>query len=124
MTRRVLRNLMLISLPQIGARSHQLADPVAEHGERDFLTVGLAPEERFGELRRLIQGHLGWKRRLERIDHALYDHRAWRRQRFLEHAAAVGRVVDRESGGAAGPREQREVHRLQLAAVLGIAEED
>src|SRR4029450_8048863 len=107
-----------------GARSDQLADPFTEHGERDFLTVGLAPEERFGELRRLIQGHLGRKRRLERIDPTLHDHRTRRRQRFLEYAAAVDRVVDRESGGAADPREQREVHRLRLSAAAARAQRE
>src|SRR5262245_52357268 len=46
-------------------RSDELADSFSEHGERDFLAVGLAPEERLGKLRRLIQGDLGRKRRIE-----------------------------------------------------------
>jgi hypothetical protein len=90
--------------------------------ERDLLTVGLAPEERLGELRGLIEGHLGRQRELEGIDHALHDHRARCRQRLLEHAPAVGGVLDREASSPARPGEQGEVHRLQLAPILGIAE--
>src|SRR5262244_925376 len=129
MTTRVLKNLMSISFSfwaarlgrrgpspatawactPIGNRSHELADAVSEHGERDFLTVGLAPEERLRELRRLIQGDLGGKRRLERIDHALHDHRTGGRERLLDHAAAVRGVLDREARSAARPREEGKI---------------
>src|SRR5713101_2661033 len=49
MTTKALRIRIFISCAS-PVRSHQLANAIAQHGERDLLTVEFATEERLGEL--------------------------------------------------------------------------
>ena len=66
------------------SRSHELAYLVREHGQRDLHAVGLTPDERRGEVQRLLRSDLRWQRRLERIDHAFDDDRPRGRQGLVE----------------------------------------
>src|SRR5690242_11220586 len=104
--------------------SHHLADLLAERVLDDPQPIRLAAEERLAELDRLVGRDLRRERRLQRIDDGLDEDRAGHRQGAGDELVAGRRVLDRNPGATAGLGDLREVDRLELDAVLGIAEED
>src|SRR5207248_700145 len=86
--------------------------------------VGLAAGQRLGEVQRLLGVDFAGHGRLERIDDGLDDGGAGRGESIVEHAAAIGGIVDGESGAAAGVGEGGEVNGIKLASVFRIAEKN
>jgi hypothetical protein len=69
------------------------------------------------------QRRLGWHRRHEGVDDGLDDNGPGRGQGALEGRSTIRGILDGEAGAPAGLSERGEVDRVQLAPVLGVAEE-
>src|ERR1700704_5853624 len=89
-----------------------------------FLAVGLATHHRFAEMNRLLGHDLRRKWWLVRIDHRFDDDRPRRFERLLHDPGTLRRVVNPEPPPTACLGELDMVDRLQLNAVLGVAQED
>ena len=107
-----------------GHRQYELANPLVERCAGECRRVGLAPNEEFGEMDRLLDRDLGRHRRLERIDDGFDEDRAGPGQGLGDLLVARARVLDPNRTPAARFGDLDEVDRLELDAVFGIAEED
>jgi hypothetical protein len=103
---------------------NHLAHLVRNHGKRDLLAVRLAARKRFGKVQSLLRLDLGGKWRVERIDNCLHDCRAWSAEECVQGMTALTRIFHRKANAAAGMGEPREIDRVQVNAVLGIAEKN
>src|SRR5258705_2553757 len=103
---------------------NHLAHLVRNRGKCDFLAVRLAARKRFGKVQSLLRLDLGGKWRLERIDYCLHDCRACNAEECVHGMTALARIFHCKSEAAAGMRERREIDRVQINAIFGIAEKN
>src|SRR3989442_1698575 len=110
-----------------GARSwlmtFQIADLVAEQCEGDAAAVGLAARERFRHVQHLLGFHARRHRRLEWIDDRFDQRRTVGEHHRFERRPRLFRRLTPEADRAARLRELDEVDRLELDAILRVAEE-
>ena len=106
-------------------REGRLLDRVAEHGEPDPSTAGLAARQRLGQVHRVVGRDL-------RRHAAARTGRRWPQRAPVQGSRAPRRSTSPQVAGSSArkacpphaSRERDEVDRRELAAILGIAEED
>src|SRR5437660_9087862 len=101
----------------------ELVHLIAEECQRDTTAMRFAARERLGHLQRLIELHPRRHRRLIRIHNRFHERGTPGLQRGLQRALHLVWLLASESDSAARFGEPYKVDRLELDAILGIAEE-
>src|SRR5579884_53417 len=106
------------------ARLNQFANLVLENRLDQLAAVGLAPQQRLGEVLRLLQADLGRHRRLVWVYDDFHDGRPAGSNRLLQRWPNLLGLFHGQAQPAARLRVLGKINRMQVYAVFRIAEKD